>query len=239
MRLPNKVKLIIILTIVLLILIIVRLSAPKPVLPPAPLPSGATGPTRPPQGPIEPFIRRVIPPQFLPQTPAPSTIVSLSPQPQATQVGLLEPIKITLSQKVDPAATSLIVSPQLSLANPVATNEAEIVFDHPEPLAFQTTYQVTFLIEDKPQISWSFTTQPSQYDQGLFEEIQKFNQENYPLLDFVPYETSRVLVNYIGSNKLKVTLKTGTRATAETEVLNWLRSHGVDPGSQTIEWVTK
>jgi hypothetical protein len=161
----------------------------------------------------------------------------VDPAPDEKQSGLFKPIQISFNKKVDLRKVKILISPNVTLSSPVATGETTLVFSHQEPFQPKTRYTLNVFLENKPLLSWSFTSAETQYDPHLFEERKRYYQENLPLLYFVPFESDHVLVNYIGPKKLKVVIKSGSRQTAQAEVFNWMRSHGVDPDSHEIKWV--
>lgn len=75
-------------------------------------------------------------------------------------------------------------------------------------------------------------------DPKIEEFYKKLGQDTYkgfPLFDYLPYETDNWKITYIKSLQLEVTLKKDTPAVRQ-EVLDWIKSKGVEPSSHTIEW---
>jgi len=107
-----------------------------------------------------------------------------------------------------------------------------------EPLHPNTNYQIT--IKDKNKILWQsdFTTEVLQGDPTIPYEGQKYTQDNYPLLEFIPYETESFSVRYSAPLTLTITIKKGEQKTIEPLIIDWIKSHGVDPSTHQLKWVT-
>lgn len=72
-------------------------------------------------------------------------------------------------------------------------------------------------------------------DQNFDIEIQKKIQEKFPLLQFLPYQTTTWKIDYIGPLSLEVILQKDTLEIRE-EVSSWIRSKNVDPTTHQINW---
>lgn len=107
-----------------------------------------------------------------------------------------------------------------------------------EPLHPNTNYQIT--IKDKNKTLWqsSFTTEKLQGDPVIPFEGQKYTQDNYPLLEYIPYETENFSVRYSAPLTLTVTIKKGEQKTIEPSIKEWIKSHSVDPSTHQFKWVT-
>ena len=72
-------------------------------------------------------------------------------------------------------------------------------------------------------------------DQNFDEEIQKRIQERFPLIQFVPYQTTTWEIDYIGPLSLGVLLQEDTPEIKE-EILTWIRSKNINPATHQIKW---
>jgi hypothetical protein len=77
------------------------------------------------------------------------------------------------------------------------------------------------------------------------EEVEKYywdlsrkTYEETPLFDYVPYVTENYIVDYIKPLTLQVLLTKDTPQ-IRAEVLDWIRSKGVDPATHQIIWKLK
>jgi len=71
------------------------------------------------------------------------------------------------------------------------------------------------------------------------EELIKSLKQEFPLVEFVPYQTDEFSVNYQAPFHLKVKIKKLKDLEAiKQEVLNWINSKGVDPATHQIDWLT-
>ena len=86
----------------------------------------------------------------------------------------------------------------------------------------------------------SFTTQTldteGKGDPNIGQKLLQQEQQDFPLLHWVPYETADFAVDYLEPLKLEVAVKT-TREAAEAGVKSWIRSHGVDPASHEVSYI--
>lgn len=107
-----------------------------------------------------------------------------------------------------------------------------------EPLHPNTNYQIA--IKDKNKILWqsTFTTENLQGDPVIPFEGQKYTQDNYPLLEYIPYETENFSVRYSAPLTLTITIKKGEQKTIQPQIEEWIKSHNVDPSTHQIKWVT-
>jgi len=70
------------------------------------------------------------------------------------------------------------------------------------------------------------------------EELIESTKEEYPLFEHVPYITQKTTLDYIAPLHLKILLKEDTPE-ARSQVLDWIRSKGVDPATHKIDWEEK
>lgn len=73
----------------------------------------------------------------------------------------------------------------------------------------------------------------------LVQEEMEGTKESYPLIKFVPYETENFEIRYEAPLFLRVTIKKENVETIKKEVIQWIRSKGIDPVGHRIEWTTK
>lgn len=76
---------------------------------------------------------------------------------------------------------------------------------------------------------------PEKGDPDFYQQMRSEIENNYPLFDFVPYETENYRVNYTDDLTLKVTLKKDTPEIRQ-EVLDWISSKGINPKTHKIVW---
>lgn len=70
------------------------------------------------------------------------------------------------------------------------------------------------------------------------KSIEPIITNNYPLLDYIPYKTPFFSIDYTKPLTLQVVLVKDTSEVRQ-EVLDWIRSKGVDPSTHKIEWKLK
>jgi hypothetical protein len=103
-----------------------------------------------------------------------------------------------------------------------------------------TTY--TLQVKDAkqtPVYTWSFTTSstPAEDTSGLQRDYEtKLIQQYYPLFNYIPYSNEDFSIDYLDRLTLTVVLKHGDTPQMRQEVLDWIKNHGVDPATHTINY---
>lgn len=104
----------------------------------------------------------------------------------------------------------------------------------------QTDTQYTVTVKDhnrKIVSTWRFTTSqtPPESSSNLIkdQEQQKISKY-YPLLQYVPYSNNDFSIDYTDHLTLSVQIKNSNTDMVKQEVLDWIKSHGVDPTTHTI-----
>lgn len=70
-------------------------------------------------------------------------------------------------------------------------------------------------------------------------DILESLKERFPLVEFLPYETNDFSADYIAPFYLQVKIKNATfSAQIKQEVLDWIKSKGVNPNTHKIDWIT-
>jgi len=165
-------------------------------------------------------------------------IVSITPLPNSTQVNFSKTIKIEL--KGEPEYFDL-----LSLKN-----EPKIEFEKKidgqflifKPLHFYsplTIYQFTLSQKgiQEPLASWSFKTKSSQSNQNIYQKIEDYNQDYYPLLQYMPIKTKDFEILYTNKKALKVIIYSLNVSQVKKDVKNLIKSKGVKPETHQFRWV--
>jgi len=94
----------------------------------------------------------------------------------------------------------------------------------------------TILPTPSPAVSSPTPTETGGRGDPLEKLTIDLSQE-FPLLDFTPYQEIDFSLEYAGPRFLKVTLKQDTPQIKE-KVFNWIKEKGVDPQTHEIKWVT-
>lgn len=82
------------------------------------------------------------------------------------------------------------------------------------------------------------TNEPQQGNPNFYENTRPKILENYPLFDYIPYKTANFSIDYLKPLVLEVILKKDTPEIRD-EVINWIKSKGVNPKNHEIIWKTK
>ena len=174
------------------------------------------------------------------------------------------PLELTSSRPASGAGDVPVATHQITLifSRPLASPE-EVQINTLPPLSFaprlETTRNVLTLVLDQPLLpketyslevlstktgkslaKISFTTQTldteGKGDPNIGQKLLQKEQADFPLLHWVPYETTDFSIDYLAPLALEVTVKT-SREAAEADVQDWIRSHGVDPTSHEIKYI--
>lgn len=108
-------------------------------------------------------------------------------------------------------------------------------------LQTNTTYVVN--VKDSKGLllkSWSFTTTttPAESSSGLSHDLQDQEvKKYYPLFYFQPYTSNDFNLKYTDQLTLQVLIKNSDVEKVKQEVVAWIKSHDVDPGTHTINYI--
>src|SRR3989338_2977829 len=107
----------------------------------------------------------------------------------------------------------------------------------------QTNTTYTAVLKDsfgKTVYSWNFTTSitPAQSSSSLQVDKEKaYLEKYYPLVDYTPYKTGSFDIVYKTKSTLEVKMKISDREKVKQEVIDWIKSHGVDPATHSINYI--
>lgn len=139
----------------------------------------------------------------------------------------------------------LNIYPSLKTLSRLSQDQQSLIIEPQEVLRPNKTYTLDLveLKSKKTLVSFSFKTQVFESeenygrgDPGLVAKVHKKDQENFPLLRWVPYSAEDFEADYLGPLKLEVKIKTNQEK-AKSGVEAWLKSHGIDPESHEIIFV--
>lgn len=112
------------------------------------------------------------------------------------------------------------------------------------PLEFETEYSIVIknnkykdfyeVVKFKTE-NGEIPAYTQEQQKEFYEQLERQTYKDYPLFDFIPYQTDNFTVGYSRPLILSITLKKDT-AEIRQEVLTWIRSKGVDPATHKIEW---
>lgn len=150
----------------------------------------------------------------------------------------------TLNSIPSASEFSLFFQPELSY-KPVYSNKyptKTVVADILGGLAPNTKYTVSILDTSGKYIySWSFTTgsKPTNTSSSGLEAVKEKQdiQQNYPLFNYIPYQSNDYYIDYTGPLTLDVNYYIPNLNQVKQEVNDWIKSHGVDPSTHTINYV--
>ena len=137
---------------------------------------------------------------------------------------------------------TIFISPQLTvkpkLKSPFPTQQVR--YQILAGLDKNTEYTVVVKNRHSENVAiWSFTTSSEQPESssGLVRDIQeKLNQQYYPLFDFIPFKNENFSIDYMGRLTLIIKIKKNNTDAIKQEALNWIKQHGVDPSTHTINY---
>ncbi len=181
------------------------------------------------------------------QIPLIPTFSVVSTIPESNQKDVY-PGEIDLSFTTDrsinsDADFSLEISPALpyywNLVNSYPTNK--IVAKVTGGLKTNTTYTLSVFNTAKVKVySWSFTTSSTAAESSsslIRDEELQLNQKYFPLFNYLPYSNNDFEIIYTDKFTLQVSIKNPDINKAKQEVIDWIKSKGVDPNTHTIDYV--
>lgn len=75
-----------------------------------------------------------------------------------------------------------------------------------------------------------------QGDADILEKRETLIKEQFPLLDFLPYQSKNFSIGYVGPLRLKISLWAQDQEAAKNEALSWLKEKGINPQTHLIDW---
>lgn len=160
-------------------------------------------------------------------------VVAVFPADGATEIDLEPFLKIQFNRQ--PEVLVIRSQPEIDYSLQTKENTTTLVLN--QPLKPETQYTLTILVQGKEVFSWSFTTRLMTESEVVEEEIEE-SLKDYPLISLVPYETENFEIRYEAPLFLIIKIKKGKADLIKEEVLDWIRSNGVDPATHQIEWLT-
>lgn len=176
-------------------------------------------------------------------------VLTTSPQNGQTNVSAGEiPITFTTDNPINSNKQfNITISPPLpfywKITNNYPTNlvRAQILGG----LKTNTLYTVKITDADnKPVYQWHFrTTAQPPVSSYLYvrDQAQKIIRNQFPLLPYLPFSNNDFYIDYTGpnNNTLEVDIENPniTSDQIKQEVNYWIRSHGIDPSTQKINYV--
>lgn len=110
-------------------------------------------------------------------------------------------------------------------------------------LQTNTKYTVSVLDQNKNLLYlWTFltSTTPAESSSRYFQEKRnEIVNKYYPLFDYIPFSSSDFNIDYTDRLTLKVVVKNKDLEKVKQEVLEWIKSHGVDPSTHTITYINQ
>lgn len=137
------------------------------------------------------------------------------------------------------------ISPSLQITSQLSQDQQTLLLEPQQLLLPNQAYSINVLQtkDDQPLGLFSFTTESlpesamgGKGDPGLVSKIHLKDQEDFPLLRWVPFSTQDFEVDYIGRTKLEVKVKTNQEA-AKQGLETWMRSHGTEPQTHEIVYI--
>lgn len=171
----------------------------------------------------------------------PPTLISSAPANNSRNVGLTAPLELQFDGPVDPADFSLTSVPEAPWnINSVSAATLSLSLTPTQSLAQNTKYTLNILWQGRSLTTLVFTTESTQTDRVLLDRLAAELQRDYPLANFVPYETALYRVIYISPRVLEITLKNPnfTSEEAINDIRQWVTSKGGDAASHTYTVAT-
>jgi len=180
--------------------------------------------------------------------PVPLEVVKIVPAAGEEEVDfLLLQIKIDFNQALEnPDSVQVKISPQVEKTLRLNQDHRALMIEPQEMLLPSTEYAIELFQAKtgKAFFSSSFKTLPLEVeetggrgDPGLVKKIHQKDQEDFPLLPWVPYSAQDFEADYLAPLKLEVKIKTNP-GLAKQAVEAWIKSHKVDPETHEIIYLT-
>lgn len=160
---------------------------------------------------------------------------------------ILLQIKIDFNQTLEsPDSVQVKITPKIESSFRLSQNHQALIIEPQKMLLPSTEYtiEVVLVKTGNALFSSSFKTMSLELeetggrgDPGLVKKIHQKDQEDFPLLPWVPFSTQDFEADYLAPLKLEVKIKTNPDLAKEA-VEAWIKSHKVDPGTHEIIYLT-
>ena len=162
-------------------------------------------------------------------------IMRTEPSADETVNRKLDVIRVMFDQLIDLDKMNIQLNPVILGETLINKGEMSVSFYPLEILKSGQWYEVMVYKGDQLIYVWQITTGEEKLRSIGMEQLDNFQKENYPLVNFLPYESLNYKIEYVGRKKIKVLVLTQEEVSIE-EIANWIRDHGVDPKTHEIEW---
>ncbi|MFH1840904.1 MAG: hypothetical protein ABH807_02000 [Candidatus Shapirobacteria bacterium] len=165
-------------------------------------------------------------------------VVYISPEDKTSEIVLDQIFRIDFNRPLaDENEIVLIFEPIVNGQAALENKQQTLIFNHQEPLHANANY--TLMIKNqKGQVlaQTTFATIQMQSDPYIPYQIEEANRKYFPLLEWIPYNTENFSVYYVEPLTLEISIQQGEQKTIEPKVIEWIRSHGIDPATHQIQY---
>lgn len=176
-----------------------------------------------------------------PQKATSPEVSETKPQAETKNVPVNSFIEISFKETIPATNWKIIPFPNFIFETEVIDKTLKIT--PKESLKTETNYRIEITNPTFPNFYYllSFTTEKEKYiyspekQKQFYQQLDEETHRDMPLFDYTPYRTENFTVGYLKALTLQVLLKRDT-PTIRQEVLNWIKSKGVDPASHEIIW---
>lgn len=170
---------------------------------------------------------------FLTSRPTTPKITQTNPLDYATKVSLYDNLKITYDKPLAVSEISYNLFPSTPLS--VTADKESHVIVPSRPLQPSTEYSLQIKWNEQMLKTLVFTTNPSQTDPILIENIKTELERDYPLGQKLPLNKPGFRVVYSAPLTLEITLKNegAERDGVINAVRDWVKENGQEPDSHT------
>ena len=166
-------------------------------------------------------------------------MVYISPEDKTTDIKLDQAFKIDFNrQLVDENEVALNFEPAVKGSLDLENGQKTLVFNHEELLHANANYTLT-IKDQKDQIlaQTTFATIQLDSDPYIPYQIEQTNKNYFPLLEWIPYNTKEFSVYYAEPLLLEVKIYQGEQKTIEPKIIEWIKSHKIEPNTHEVRYV--
>lgn len=175
--------------------------------------------------------------------PEPLKVVSHQPENLELASPLTEVLLEFNRPLISLSEVKISLSPQFNYHVNFSKDKKTIVLDPVGPFNTNQTVEVVVFeaIKDQKIAEFKFKTKNLQTNPRLIWERDQVVESNFPLIDFLPYQGEGFTV--YGNNQTNsldiLVRKLEDLNQIKTKVDSWIRSKGVDPRSQVLNWYSE
>lgn len=162
-------------------------------------------------------------------------VVSVEPGHNEEVIGFYPVIKVQFNEGLNPSGYSINIDPFINGSISIDKLSNSLLLRPTKRLSAGQAYNVIVKRKNREIFRWKFVTAVSSSDPDVLNEVDDYQSQYYPLIEFLPRVTNRYRIEYLDKNILGI-YSNSPKNELEKEIVDWVTSVGVDPSTHSFEW---